>query len=48
MNHTQPIRAVVVGMGARAMIYAKEALRHPDRLRIVGVADVNPETACKL
>lgn len=37
-----PVRAVVVGMGDRSMIYAREALRHPDRLQIVGVADVNP------
>jgi predicted dehydrogenase len=37
-----PVRAVVVGMGDRAMIYAREALAHPDRLQIVGVADVNP------
>ncbi|HPF86731.1 MAG TPA: Gfo/Idh/MocA family oxidoreductase [Candidatus Limiplasma sp.] len=38
----EPVIAVVVGMGARATIYAQEALRHPDKLRIVGVADVNP------
>jgi predicted dehydrogenase len=30
-------------MGDRAMIYAREALRRPDRLQIAGVADVNPE-----
>ena len=44
MNKPRPVDLVVVGMGARAMIYAREALRHPDKLRIVGVADVNPET----
>lgn len=43
MDGSKPLALGVVGMGARAMIYAKEALRHPDRLRIVGVADVNPE-----
>ncbi len=42
MRHSQPVTAVVVGMGARAEIYAREALRHPDTLRIVGVADVDP------
>jgi len=42
MRHTEPVRAVVVGMGSRAMIYAREALRHPEAIRIVGVADVDP------
>lgn len=42
MNKQAPVKAVVVGMGARATIYAREALRHPDRLQIVGVADVEP------
>lgn len=39
----RPVTAVVVGMGARATIYAREALKHPEQLKIVGVADVNPE-----
>ncbi|HNW85519.1 MAG TPA: Gfo/Idh/MocA family oxidoreductase [Candidatus Limiplasma sp.] len=43
MGGHPPVKAVVVGMGARAQIYAREALRHPERLQIVGVADVNPE-----
>lgn len=43
MNGQKPVTAVVVGMGARAAIYAREALRHPEKLAIVGVADVNPE-----
>ena len=38
-----PVRLAVVGMGARSEIYAREALVHPDRLTIVGVADINPE-----
>ena len=42
MDGSKPLALGVVGMGARAMIYASEALRHPDRLQIVGVADVNP------
>ncbi|MEA5016200.1 MAG: Gfo/Idh/MocA family oxidoreductase [Candidatus Limiplasma sp.] len=43
MNQQKPVDLVVVGMGARSMIYAREALRHPEKLRIVGVADVNPQ-----
>ena len=42
MNYTnanQPVSAVIVGAGQRAMIYASYALKHPDRLRIVGVAE---------
>ena len=42
MVQTKPIRLAVVGMGARAMIYAREAQRHPKLVQIVGVADVNP------
>ncbi|MEG2570665.1 MAG: Gfo/Idh/MocA family oxidoreductase, partial [Clostridia bacterium] len=38
-----PINIVVVGMGARSMIYAREALAHPDMLKIVGVVDINPQ-----
>ncbi len=38
-----PIPVIVVGMGERASIYAREALSHPDLLRIVGVADVDPQ-----
>lgn len=41
MKIQPPVRAVVVGMGARATIYAREALAHPDMLQIVGVADVD-------
>lgn len=43
MGTQPPVRIAVVGMGARAMIYAREALRHPETMQIVGVADVNPE-----
>ena len=38
-----PVRLAIVGMGARSEIYAREALVHPDRLTIVGVADINPD-----
>lgn len=40
---SRPMRIVIVGMGVRSMIYAREALAHPDLFRIVGVADINPE-----
>lgn len=36
---TSPIRAIIVGAGHRAMIYASYAQLHPDELQIVGVAD---------
>lgn len=37
----KPIEVIVVGMGARAMIYAKESLTHPNMFCVVGVVDVN-------
>ena len=37
----QPLRIIVVGMGARAMIYAREALLHPELFLITGVVDVS-------
>ena len=36
---TEPIRAIIVGAGHRAMIYASYAQFFPDELQIVGVAD---------
>lgn len=39
----EPIKVIVVGMGARAMIYAKESLKHPEWFRVVGVVDVNKD-----
>ncbi len=36
---TTPITAVIVGAGHRALTYASYAKKHPDELRIVGVAD---------
>lgn len=38
-----PVRLVIVGMGVRSMIYAREALEHPDLFQIAGVADINPD-----
>ncbi len=40
---TKPVQIIVVGMGERSMIYAREALAHKDWFRIVGVADIVPE-----
>ncbi len=38
----KPVTAIVVGAGHRGLVYASYALEHPDRLKIVGVADPNP------
>jgi predicted dehydrogenase len=37
-----PLTAIIVGAGHRAILYASYAQQHPDELRIVGVADLNP------
>ena len=39
----RPITAVIVGGGHRAVIYADYSLEHPEQLKIVGIADPNPE-----
>jgi len=38
----EPLTAIIVGAGHRAITYARLALTNPDRLKIVGVADPNP------
>lgn len=38
-----PPSIVLVGMGNRSSIYARESLKHPDLFRVVGVVDVRPE-----
>ncbi len=40
---SDPIQMIIVGMGERAAIYAREALAHPDLFQIAGVADISPE-----
>ena len=40
---SKPIGVIVVGMGARAMIYAEESLKYPELFRIVGVVDINDD-----
>jgi predicted dehydrogenase len=42
MNIDQPVTAVVIGAGGRGMGYATFSQAHPDRLRIVGVAEPRP------
>lgn len=37
---SKPIKAIIVGAGHRALIYASYALEQPDKLQIVGVADL--------
>lgn len=38
-----PKTAVIVGGGHRSVIYADYALKHPEALKITGIADPNPE-----
>ena len=40
MSQSKPITAIVVGAGHRALLYASYAQKHPDELKIVGVADL--------
>ncbi|NSW57869.1 MAG: Gfo/Idh/MocA family oxidoreductase [Armatimonadetes bacterium] len=35
----QPVTAVIIGAGHRSMLYASYALRHPDEMKIVAVAE---------
>ena len=39
----KPVTAIIVGAGHRSLFYAGYALSHPDRLRIIGVADPDAE-----
>ena len=39
----KPVTVIIVGAGHRSLIYAGYALSHPDRLRVVGVADPDAE-----
>ena len=43
INMNKPITAIIVGAGHRSLIYARYALTHPDRLKIVGIADPDAE-----
>ena len=39
INSNQPITAIIIGAGGRGMGYAQFAKAHPDRLKIIGVAE---------
>ncbi len=39
---TTPLTVAVVGAGHRSVAYASYALHHPDRMKVVAVADPNP------
>ena len=39
MAHQSPVTAILVGGGHRSFIYASYAQKHPDELKIVGIAD---------
>lgn len=39
MSEKKPVTAIIVGGGHRSFIYAQYALKHPDELKIVGIAD---------
>ena len=45
---TQPITVAVVGAGDRSRLYAAYALRHPDQLKVVAVAEPHPARRQKL
>ena len=38
-----PVRIIIVGMGIRSEIYARESLVSPELFKVVGVVDINPE-----
>lgn len=39
MAHQSPVTAIIVGGGHRSFIYASYAQKHPDELKIIGIAD---------
>jgi len=39
---TKPLTAIVIGAGNRGNVYAGYALKYPDELKIVGVAEPAP------
>ena len=42
-----PITVIIVGAGHRSLVYSRYALTDPDRMKVVGVADPDPER-CKM
>ncbi len=45
---TSPVKAVLIGGGHRGSIYASYASKFPSELKIVGIADSNPERRKKI
>ena len=43
MEQHKPVTAIIVGGGHRAITYGDYSLKHPDDLKIVGIADPNRE-----
>ena len=41
MNN-KPLKAVLVGAGNRANVYASTSADHPDKLKVVGIVDPDP------
>ena len=39
MSISHPLMTAIVGAGNRSSVYSKYALRHPDRMKIVAVAE---------
>ena len=39
MPHDKPVTTAIIGAGNRSMVYSEYALQHPDKMRIVAVAD---------
>ena len=39
MGHDQPVTTAIVGAGNRSLVYSAYVLQHPDKMRIVAVAD---------
>lgn len=42
-SFNRPVTAIIVGGGHRSIIYGDYSLKHPDELKIVGIADPNRE-----
>ncbi len=47
MDIKRPVTAIIVGGGHRSMTYADYSLKHPEDLKIVGIADPN-KVRCKI
>ncbi len=41
--HREPFATILLGMGYRGRLYARWALEHPEHLRVVAIAEPNPE-----